>query len=252
MKHGMWALLLFFCLYPKALKNGVRPYWLIWNVGQGQWVSWVGTTSCYHFDMGGEKNPLSLVRRECGEKKNLLHLSHPDWDHISFVSPGLRRLNSLCLVSSSVSMLKRSPASSNKNNRKKSKFLTQLPACLSHTPVQQFVPAFEPTSSSNDQSVIYLWKQFLLPGDASVRKEKIWSEQIELSKIQWLLLGHHGSRTSSSAKLLKQLPALRMSFASARHSKYGHPHEDVLLRLKEKGVPVLKTEEWGNIKIDSL
>jgi beta-lactamase superfamily II metal-dependent hydrolase len=38
-----------------------------------------------------------------------------------------------------------------------------------------------------------------------------------------------------------------MAVVSARFTKYGHPHREVIERLKAAHVPLLRTESWGNL-----
>jgi competence protein ComEC len=61
-----------------------------------------------------------------------------------------------------------------------------------------------------------------------------------------LILGHHGSQTSSSQAFLTQArPGL--AIASARRARYGHPHRKVVSRLRQKKIPTLTTEDWGSL-----
>ena len=87
-----------------------------------------------------------------------------------------------------------------------------------------------------------------MPGDSPIQLEKLWAtdfKSITLTRI--LILGHHGSRTSTGKDLLAHLPQLQFSIASARYAKYKHPHQETLNRLSEYNIPILKTEDWGNI-----
>ena len=70
-----------------------------------------------------------------------------------------------------------------------------------------------------------------------------------LTEAQYLLLGHHGSRTSTSEQLLVGLPHLKLAIASSRHRRFGHPHLETQLRLKSHHVPLITTEDWVNIHL---
>jgi metal-dependent hydrolase (beta-lactamase superfamily II) len=56
---------------------------IVWNVGQGQWVTIIYPTQCLHFDVGGETAPFRKVIKSCKEKSNKIFLSHGDWDHLN-------------------------------------------------------------------------------------------------------------------------------------------------------------------------
>ena len=103
----------------------------------------------------------------------------------------------------------------------------------------------------NELSKVFTWnKKVLLPGDSLAKNELYWSKKLAKMKIEVLILGHHGSATSTSNRLLKKLPLLRLAIASARKNRFGHPHPDVYNRLTRKGVPLISTEKWGNIIIE--
>jgi competence protein ComEC len=71
-----------------------------------------------------------------------------------------------------------------------------------------------------------------------------------LSGSRILVLGHHGSRTSTSSLLLDHLPRLTAAVSSARFRKYGHPHARVRRDLAKRHIPLLRTEEWGNLHFE--
>lgn len=103
------------------------------------------------------------------------------------------------------------------------------------------------TKRSNDASQIFLSQKFLFPGDSPARLEKIWIHRIPKDQPQILILGHHGSKTSTSDELLEHFSSLKIAVASSRMKKYGHPHPETLRKLRKRKIPILLTEEWGNI-----
>lgn len=66
-----------------------------------------------------------------------------------------------------------------------------------------------------------------------------------------LTLGHHGSRTSSCDPWLD---ATRPGLATAgvgADNRYGHPHEEVLDRLAERGIDLYRTDEHGTVTVET-
>jgi competence protein ComEC len=64
-----------------------------------------------------------------------------------------------------------------------------------------------------------------------------------------LKVGHHGSRSSSTAALL-QVVAPRLSVASAgRANRFGHPHAEVVERLEAPGRTLLRTDQVGGVRL---
>jgi len=102
-------------------------------------------------------------------------------------------------------------------------------------------------TSNGLSSVALIQKKILVAGDSTRTEEKIWARRLEHQPVTDLILGHHGSLTSTSDFLIQHLPRLKRAYASARQQRYGHPHKKVVQKLKAQGVSVIKTEDWGNI-----
>lgn len=86
-------------------------------------------------------------------------------------------------------------------------------------------------------------------GDSSSDKINQYSKQYEKRGLDLYKAAHHGSRYSSSEAFLEKLsPQMTVISVSARN-RYGHPHEETLLRLKEVDSAVYRTDEWGQIRI---
>lgn len=218
-----------------------RPSTLIvWNVGQGQWVTIVQDRTCWHFDTGGERAPWAALMRACRGRRNILSYSHWDWDHISFAAQIPARLTDACVLYRPVG----------RGSPRKENLFARLKSCGRLTaPFPSWVD--EAGRTANDKSRVALWNQILIPGDSTSREEKFWVEAFaELPFTRILVLGHHGSRTSTSLHLLNHLPSLRMGVSSARRRKYGHPHFQVERELRRRHVPLLRTEEWGTLRFE--
>lgn len=221
-----------------------QSYFVIWNVGQGQWLTQITPERCQHFDMGGEFFPWKTLRRVCSDKTNEIYLSHWDWDHIGALSkPALRwTLPNRCLAL---------PPGGETSKYKKS-LLTDLSPCPARVSDLKIWTPSAKEKDSNARSHILLHREVLIPGDSPQKQEALWSHLPWVSKSRVLILGHHGSRTSSSEGLLKSVPHVRMTIASARWARYKHPHPQVLRRLRQHAFPVLRTEDWGNIWIEGF
>lgn len=227
-------------------KNDLGEYFIVWNVGQGLWQTWVTSTSCFHFDMGGEFSPLSRIRQTCGKKINQVVYSHWDWDHINQTQKARRVIPNLCVALSP----------SGPSNERKQKFIN-VPKCrVSTIQRTQFYDLEDPLSQriATKKSPNFLSRvaivdhRVLMTGDSTSGAEKIWSAKIsDINSIKILILGHHGSRTSTSQRLLEKLRHLTMAVASARKARYSHPHPLIVKRLKDHQIPLLLTEEWGNL-----
>lgn len=107
--------------------------------------------------------------------------------------------------------------------------------------------------SPNDWSVVLrvAYGEFdaLLMGDADNRIEAEILDQGDQGKVEVLKVGHHGSRTSTSAEFVEVVsPDYALISAGARN-RYGHPHPQVLARLEQAGARVLRTDRHGTVSV---
>lgn len=234
------AALVFFKL-TWAMTPQYLDVWVIWDIGQGQWVSHIQSDSCRHFDAGGEIRSFQRIKKSlmyfCGQKQNELILSHWDLDHFFNIPILAKSVPKLC-------WRHRPEFAADKPDARKILDL-QIPSC-SDTPVEMWLPVY--AKSTNESSAVFMEQNILLPGDSPTTEEKLWSQLfrgIENTKI--LVLGHHGSRSSTGRELLSTLPNLTLAVSSARYARYRHPHFETVKRLSEFYIPMIRTEDWGNL-----
>jgi competence protein ComEC len=112
-------------------------------------------------------------------------------------------------------------------------------------------PPAGPAGDPNRVSVVILieWGEaaVLLTGDAYAPTERMVLG--DLPRLTVLKLGHHGSRTSTSPALLARTRPTLAVASLADGNRYGHPHPEVLVRLSEAEVPLLRTDRDGHIRI---
>jgi beta-lactamase superfamily II metal-dependent hydrolase len=109
---------------------------------------------------------------------------------------------------------------------------------------------------SNDASIVgklnYGNNSFILTGDASISNEiRLVKDYGSGLKAGVLKLGHHGSRTSSSIEFLQNVKPSIAIISAGKNNRYGHPHPEVLNRLKNVGIPYLSTITEGTICLQS-
>lgn len=108
---------------------------------------------------------------------------------------------------------------------------------------------------SNDDSLVmrigYGINSFLLTGDMEKKIEEQLFYSGLLSHADVLKVGHHGSRTSSTADLLDTVhPAFGLISVGFENS-YGHPHPLTIKALDEHRVHPWRTDEQGLITVRS-
>lgn len=92
-------------------------------------------------------------------------------------------------------------------------------------------------------------ESLLLTGDLPVAGETAWLATQKRPYADWLLVGHHGSRTSSGEAFVRALGPGAALVSRARHNSYGHPHPQVLARFASQDVAVHDTAEEGALSI---
>ncbi len=107
-------------------------------------------------------------------------------------------------------------------------------------------------TNTNDSSIItklsYRDNSFLFTGDISSKMEKrIINQDIESDIIK---IPHHGSKYSSSEEFIKKVSPLLAVIQVGKNS-YGHPTDEVLTRLSNFGIKVLRNDLDGDIEIIS-
>ena len=111
-----------------------------------------------------------------------------------------------------------------------------------------FLQTKEYDNENDNSNVIYTelnGYKFMFMGDAGVEKEKDILDKYNLSNIDVLKVGHHGSKTSSSKELINQINPRYSIISVGKNNRYGHPNKEVLDNLKES--KIYRTDKDGSI-----
>lgn len=108
------------------------------------------------------------------------------------------------------------------------------------------------TTNTNDASQVIklecMNKSFLFTGDISNSVEDDFiNEYSQDLNCDILKVAHHGSSSSSSMEFLQAVSPKYAIISVGAKNNFGHPAEDVILRLNESGSKILRTDEKGNI-----
>ncbi|USZ68506.1 lamin tail domain-containing protein [Halorussus salilacus] len=92
----------------------------------------------------------------------------------------------------------------------------------------------------------------LLTGDAERTGERYLRETYGSGlNASVLAAGHHGSNTSTGPGLLDASDPRAVVVQSAYDSRYGHPHDELLARLADRGVPTYWTGVHGTVAFET-
>jgi competence protein ComEC len=113
------------------------------------------------------------------------------------------------------------------------------------------LPATEEEVENNDGISVLLSYEaddFLITGDLDLENEALLVESEDLSDIEYLVAGHHGSKYASSDALLAAITP-DTAIISVGYNTYGHPTEDALNRLNSYVKELYRTDENGSVLI---
>ncbi len=109
-------------------------------------------------------------------------------------------------------------------------------------------------SQGNDRSLVLLaeagGRRLLLTGDLEARGERrLLAAGLLQRRVDVLKVAHHGSRTSTGSAFLSAVAPRLALISAGTANPYGHPSPAVVARLRGRGIPVLRTDRSGMVKI---
>jgi competence protein ComEC len=114
-------------------------------------------------------------------------------------------------------------------------------------------PGHESGRNRNNDSlafrVDYGERSFLLTGDVEKQMEYRMLDDGRLQPADVLKIAHHGSKTSSTLEFLQAVRPKWALISDGAENQFGHPHPDVVGRLRDLGVRILRTDASGLIRI---
>ncbi|MGG3786293.1 DNA internalization-related competence protein ComEC/Rec2, partial [Paenibacillus larvae] len=108
----------------------------------------------------------------------------------------------------------------------------------------------------NAKSVVFLLylegTKWLFTGDMGKEEERELLQQPELlpeKEVDVLKVSHHGSKTSTSSEWLDYWKPKLALISAGVNNRYGHPSPDILERLEQRQIPVLRTDLLGEVEV---
>lgn len=193
--------------------------------------------------------PVLAARRR--RALDLVVLTHPHPDHFLGLSSALARVTPRLLwqhdaPASLISLLRARGAA------------VRAPLCGAHMlsgatiEVLHPCPAADADRAANDNSIVlrvsFRGRSAILVGDAEREAEEILLRRPESLRADFLKVGHHGSRTSSSAAFLAAVAPSVATISCGVRNRFGHPHVATLANLQATGARVLRTDLVGAIR----
>ncbi len=246
-----------FCLAPPAPPPGEA--WIsALDVGQGLAVLVRTANRALLYDAGPAYGPeadsggrivVPLLRAQGVRGVDLLVLSHEDIDHLG---GALTLLETLEVHALSSSLPRSHPLHA---------LAPVLGRCAAGTAWDwdgvrfEFLhprPGWETARRNNQSCVLRIaagTSSVLLTGDIERAAEEHLAKTGAVSRVDVLLVPHHGSRTSSSEEFIAAVAPRWAIVPAGYRNRFGHPAREVLERYARAGVTVLRTDLDGAVSV---
>lgn len=110
------------------------------------------------------------------------------------------------------------------------------------------VPSIETNTGSLVMRLVYGDTVFLLTGDSpSSIEEYLVRLDGKRLRADVLKVGHHGSRTSSAEVFIQTVAPTYAVISRGCDNRYGHPHKEVITRLRDSRIHIVDTCEEGTV-----
>ncbi|MCD7083396.1 DNA internalization-related competence protein ComEC/Rec2 [Limosilactobacillus fastidiosus] len=192
--------------------------------------------------------------KSCGISKiDTIYLSHHDVDHIGYLTTILQNFKVQKVVVPSGmerqrTLLKLVPTDS-----------LQVPQII---PVKNddvisksklyVLHPFNKGEGNNEDSMVLAGTfgqlSFMFMGDLDRHGEREIIRNYPELRVDILKLGHHGSKTSSDPRFIKQVAPQIGIISAGRQNRYGHPNQETLLTLHKNNIKAISTQQYGMIR----
>lgn len=239
------------------LLEGLRPSVTALDVGQGQCVLLRNRGGTIMVDCGGNGENAGEIAAEYLASRgeaclDLLILTHFDDDHINGVSQLLERTKVQALAVPEMECQEQREILAQARNLGVDIYRIRQDTSISlgGDPVTVFSPLGDGADNESGLSVLADLGDFevLITGDMSETTEGVLLARKEIPKVDVLMAGHHGAKTSTSEELLRQTDP-GCVIISVGENRYGHPTEEVISRIQGQGAILYRTDQDGNVTI---
>lgn len=235
---------------PEVMADGQAQVWIL-DVGQGQAV-WIKTAQhSLLYDAGpfisgfnsGERIVVPVLRGFAQTHLDALLLSHADADHAGGAQAVMDAIAVTQVVSGESS---EHPAGFSAQTCSEQQWQWDG--------VWFWRWQWPHAKDSNQQSCVLLisaqGERLLLTGDLDAAGEAALLTSWPWLKADWLMVGHHGSRTSTSQRFVQAVAPQYAIVSRGKHNSYGHPHPHVLATLQRQQVRIYDTAHDKAVRID--
>ena len=254
--HNIFILLIIIytlCIKVKPLID-FNTYVYFLDVGQGDSSLIYSKHKVILIDTGGNDNikvsdnTIKFLKSTGKSKINYLVLTHGDYDHMGDAINVIENFK--------VDKVIFNCGESNNLEKELIKVLEKKNikyySCIKKLNIDNsklyFLQTKEYDNENDNSNVIYTelnGYKFMFMGDAGIDKEKDILDKYNISDINVLKVGHHGSKTSSDKNFINEMDPIYSVISVGKNNRYGHPNKEVLNNLD--GSRIYRTDQDGSI-----
>ena len=254
--HNIFILLIIIytlCIKVKPLID-FNTYVYFLDVGQGDSSLIYNKHKVVLIDTGGNDNikvsdnTIKFLKSTGKSKINYLVLTHGDYDHMGDAINVIENFK--------VDKVIFNCGESNNLEKELIKVLEKKNikyySCIKKLNIDNsklyFLQTKEYDNENDNSNVIYTelnGYKFMFMGDAGIDKEKDILDKYNISDINVLKVGHHGSKTSSDKNFINEMDPIYSVISVGKNNRYGHPNKEVLNNLD--GSRIYRTDQDGSI-----
>lgn len=222
------------------------------DVGQGQCLLMQYRGKTIMVDCGGDSDSKTAdiaaetLLSQGISKLDCLILTHLDRDHAGAAGNFLSRIDTELLILPAVAT-----ALPEMTEGRVICAAEDLSLTCGDMTVKIFTPNFP--GNSNEMSLCILFDtekcDILITGDRNGFGERSLLRSHDISDVDILVAGHHGSKNSTCDELLTAVTPEIVCISVGADNSYGHPAPELLQRLYEHGCTVYRTDKSGTIVI---
>lgn len=223
------------------------------DVGQGSCTVFGSGGTFAAVDCGGTDAGDLLadhIQSAGGDTLSLLVLTHYDRDHTSGVEQLLERIRVTTAALSPVAPDEELLYLLEANGCEVIFIDSNTDVSFGQASLRVMPPVAEETDNGACLSVLCSWQErhILVTGDLDGEGERLLLEREELPELDVLIVGHHGSASSTCAQLLAALKP-ECALISVGENQYRMPSPEVLDRLDAYGCAIYRTDRNGTVTI---
>ena len=261
-KPLFWLILILILLWGAVFSLPDKQLHLVFcDVGQGDAILISYLQTQVLIDGGPDNKILGCLSKNIpfwDRKIEIVVLTHPEEDHFGGLIDVFKRYNVRYFVSNG--LIKSSASFKELEQSRRSKKVLPLTVktgdkikigslqFLFLWPEKDYLKTDDFNDSSVVLKLVYGDFEALFAGDISEKVEKLLD--LPTGGVEILKVAHHGSKFSTSEEFLRKIKP-KLAIISVGKNRFGHPTPEVLERLNQAGIRVLRTDQQGEIEIVS-